>query len=145
MQPEQTFAFEWVTEKIDEYVLTRYTPYAFFHKESEMIIEVVQVAFGYRVTLRGLGDGGLEANWCAGKEYENILFLLECMAGYVLQDKRPPFQSRIKPYFRDPDFIKEIEPYRAAGVLDFPVSMYELLKIICPVGLQNILYNDSQE
>ena len=132
--------FTLVSEKLDEYSLDASTPLCFRLQESDLLIEVAQVIFGYRVTLREIGSGILMADWCAGPSYDDILFLLECMAGYVLSDNDPPFNSHIKPYFKDASFVGEATKFHSKGAVPFTPALYQVLRLVAP-----IIKSDEQE
>ena len=125
--------FTLVTEKIDYYTLDTHSPICFRQDGGDWLIEVVQVIFGYRVTLRELDSGGLVANWCAGPKYEDILFLLECMAGYVIADVQPPFNSDRKPYFKDATFVEEVTKFQSKGAIPFTPELYGVLRLVAPI------------
>lgn len=86
-------------------------PHAFEHEG--YIIEIQKTIFGgRRVCIREGDDPGMFylANWCAGAEQEHCQKLVG-LAIALIEREMPKFpaESRIKPYFNDPDFCEKME------------------------------------
>lgn len=114
------------------FTFVRVAPFEWCFNE-EKVISIYPALFGYRVTLREAGSYQFDANWCAGHEYKHIRLLLNAMANYVLADVIPPFSSKVKPYFDDPEFCKTISVAMGITCIDFSWETYKLLRETCPV------------
>jgi len=70
------------------------------------------VLFGYRVRAGYIGDMAYKFDWCGGDDQSQVEMLYS-IAKNVLEHKNgfegiPPC-SKIKPFFNDKEFVKEIE------------------------------------
>lgn len=112
----------------------------YFHRirsETGLIeIAVHRVMFGWRVVGMFHNTFGIEINWCAGDRWEDVIKLYSIL--HAILSNRPenrhafdgiPQMSKVKPYFKDPDFlgkVAKITPERVTTIpLEQPCQQFE--------------------